>query len=172
VLVKAGGAVMTFTQSYNFEGSTSASGSTSTGAVLTTTSGVTITVPPQGASLRPDAADVARSLVITYAPVDAPAALPGDVPLSFFKVTVGIAGRSVPTLTNPLRMTLRVDTSKVPAGQRPWLYEWTAGAWRLVPGQSYSPVTRLVTAPTKRLGTYALTTALLRRNYFPRIGRP
>jgi predicted outer membrane repeat protein len=173
VLVKAGGAVMTFTKSYNFEGPTSASGSTSTGAVLTTTSGVTITVPPQGASLRPDAADVAQSLVITYAPVDAPAELPGDVPLSFFKVAVGIAGRSVPTLTNPLTMALPVDTSKVPAGQRPWLYEWTdGGRWSVVPNQTYDPATGLVTAPTKRLGTYALTTALLRRNYFPRIGRP
>ncbi len=40
VLVKANNTVMTITQAYTFEGPTRASGNVSTGAVLTTTSGV------------------------------------------------------------------------------------------------------------------------------------
>ena len=172
VLVKAGGVVMTFTQSYFFEGPTRAEGSLSTGATLTTTNGVTITVPPQTA-LRLAAPEIAGSLVITYAPGDVPATPPGDVPLSFFDVSVAIDGSPVTTLTNAAIMQLPVDPAKVPAGQQPWLFAWVAddGVWQLVPGQSYDPATGLVTAPARHLGTYALMTTAMRWNYFPQVGR-
>jgi hypothetical protein len=195
VLVKASGAVVTITQAYTFTGPTSTSGSTSTGAVLTTTSGVTVTVPRQAAA-RPDAAQIGGSLVITYAPsgVLTP---PGDVPLSFFDVAVSIDDSPAATLTNALTMELPVDPAVVPAGQRPWLYEWTAeeergerseereeegnaltsrssslislssGQWSVVANQTYDPATGLVTAPTNRLGTYALVTAAMRSVYVP-----
>jgi hypothetical protein len=177
VLVKAGGVVMTFTQAYTFTGPTSATGSTSTGAVLTTTSSVTITVPRQGTNLRPDAAQIGGSLVITYAPsgVLTP---PGDVPLSFFDVAVSIDDSPVATLTNALTVELPVDPAVVPAGQRPWLYELTShsspltssadgGQWSVVANQTYDPATGLVTALTNRLGTYALVTAAMRSVYVP-----
>ena len=172
VLVKAGGVMMTFTQSYFFEGPTRAEGSLSTGATLTTTNGVTITVPPQTA-LRLAAPEIAGSLVITYAPGDVPATPPGDVPLSFFDVSVAIDGSPVTTLTNAAIMQLPVDPAKVPAGQQPWLFAWVAddGVWQLVPGQSYDPATGLVTAPARHLGTYALMTTAMRWNYFPQVGR-
>jgi hypothetical protein len=175
-VVKANGDVVTITQAYTFVGPTSAAGSTSTGAVLTTTSGITVTVPPQGTSLRPDAAQIGGSLVITYAPsgVLTP---PGDVPLSFFDVAVSIDDSPIATLTNALTMELPVDPALVPAGQRPWLFELTSrssslvslssGRWSLVPNQTYDPATGLVTAPTNRLGTYVLVTASMRWNYFP-----
>jgi hypothetical protein len=37
----------------------------------------------------------------------------------------------------------------------------------VVANQTYDPATGLVTAPTNRLGTYALVTASMRWNYFP-----
>ena len=170
VLVKAGGVVMTFTQSYSFEGSTRAEGSTSTGATLTTTNGVTITVPPQTA-LRPASAEVGGGLVITYTPVDVPAVPPGDVPLSFFDVSVAIDGAPVSILTNAATLELPVDPSRIPAGQQPWLFAWVAddGVWQLVPGQSYDPAAGLITAPANRLGTYVLMTAAMRQHWFPQI---
>ena len=170
VLVKAGGVVMTFTQSYSFEGPTSATGSTSTGATLTTTNGVTITVPPQTA-LRPASAEVGGGLVITYTPVDVPAVPPGDVPLSFFDVSVAIDGAPVSILTNAATLELPVDPSRIPAGQQPWLFAWVAddGVWQLVPGQSYDPAAGLITAPANRLGTYVLMTAAMRQHWFPQI---
>jgi hypothetical protein len=176
VLVKAGGEVVTITQAYTFTGPTSAVGSTSSGAVLTTTSGVTVTVPPQTAA-RSDAALVGGSLVITYAPsgVLTP---PGDVPLSFFDVAMSIDDSPVTTVTNALTMELPVDPALVPAGQQPWLFELTShsspltssadgGRWLVVPNQTYDPATGLVTAPTNRLGTYALVTAAMRWVYVP-----
>jgi hypothetical protein len=196
VLVKADNTVMTFTQSFTFEEPTTVTGTTASGAVLTTTSGVTVTVPPQ-TSLRPAAPQIAGSIVITYAQVDTPAEPPGDVPLSFFEVSMDVDGVGVITLTNPATLELPVDAAMVPPGQRPWLYEWiteeergerseereeesdaltshssslislSSGRWSVVPNQTYDPATGLVTAPTNRLGTYALVTASMRWNYFP-----
>ncbi|MCX6019841.1 MAG: hypothetical protein NTZ50_15300 [Chloroflexi bacterium] len=189
VLVKAGGE-MTFTQAFTFEEPTTVTGTTASGAVLTTTSGVTVSVPPQVAS-RPAAADIAGTLVVTYAQVDTPAEPPGDVPLSFFNVSMDIDGVGVITLTNPATLELPVDAAMVPPGQRPWLFEWTAdggpltaasttdngrrttavgGRWSAVPSQTYDPVTGLVTAPIWRLGNYVLVTAAMRWNYFPQVG--
>jgi hypothetical protein len=168
VLVKADNTVMTFTQSFTFEEPTTVTGTTASGAVLTTTSGVTVTVPPQ-TSLRPAAPQIAGSIVITYAQVDTPAEPPGDVPLSFFEVSMDVDGVGVITLTNPAIFELPVDAAMVPPGQRPWLFEWIAdgGRWSAVPSQTYNPATGLVTAPTNRLGTYVLVTAAMRWNYFP-----
>ena len=189
VLVKAGGVVMTFTQSYSFQAPTTVTGTTASGAVLTTTTGVTVTVPPQTA-LRP-AAPITGTLVITYAQVDTPAEPPGDVPLSFFNVSMDIDGIGVSTLVNPATLELPVDAAMVPPGQRPWLFEWTAdggpltaasttdngrrttavgGRWSAVPSQTYDPATGLVTAPIWRLGTYVLVTAAMRWSYFPQVG--
>jgi hypothetical protein len=171
VLVKAGGVVMTFTQAYSFQAPTTVTGTTASGAVLTTTSGVTVTVPPQ-TSLRPAAPQIAGSIVITYAQVDTPAEPPGDVPLSFFEVSMDVDGVGVITLTHPATLELPVDAAMVPPGQRPWLFEWIAvgGRWSAVPSQTYDPATGLVTAPTNRLGTYVLVTAAMRWNYFPQVG--
>ena len=171
VLVKADDTVMTFTQSFAFEEPTTVTGTTASGAVLTTTSGVTVTVPPQ-AALRPAAPQIAGTLVITYAQVDTPAEPPGDVPLSFFEVSMDVDGSLVPTLTHPAIFELPVDAAMVPPGQRPWLYEWVAvgGTWSLVANQTYDPATGLVTAPTNRLGIYVLVTAAMRWNYFPQVG--
>ena len=171
VLVKAGGTVMTFTQAYSFRAPTTVTGTTAGGAVLTTTTGVTVSVPPQTA-LRPAAPQIAGTLVVTYAQVDTPAEPPGDVPLSFFNVSMDIDGVGVITLTNPATLELPVDAAMVPPGQRPWLVEWTAvgGRWSAVPSQTYNPTTGLVTAPTNRLGIYVLVTAAMRWNYFPRVG--
>ena len=186
VLVKAGGTVMTFTQSYSFQAPTTVTGTTASGAVLTTTTGVTVTVPPQTA-LRP-AAPITGTLVITYAQVDTPAEPPGDVPLSFFEVSMDVDGVGVITLTNPATLELPVDAAMVPPGQRPWLFEWTAdggpltaasttdngrrttavgGRWSAVPSQTYDPVTGLVTAPIHRLGTYVLVSAAASQRWFP-----
>ena len=167
VLVKAGGVVMTFTQSYSFQAPTTVTGTTASGAVLTTTTGVTVTVPPQTA-LRP-VAPITGTLVITYAQVDTPAEPPGDVPLSFFEVSMDVDGVGVITLTNPATLELPVDAAMVPPGQRPWLFEWTAASssWSLVADQSYDPVTGLVTAPTNRLGTYVLVSAAASQRWFP-----
>jgi hypothetical protein len=171
VLVKADNTVMTFTQSFTFEEPTTVTGTTASGAVLTTTSGVTVTVPPQ-TSLRPAAPQIAGSIVITYAQVDTPAEPPGDVPLSFFEVSMDVDGVGVITLTNPATLELPVDAAMVPPGQRPWLFEWIAdgGRWSAVPSQTYNPATGLVTAPISRLGNYVLVTAAMRWNYFPRVG--
>jgi hypothetical protein len=168
VLVKAGGVVMTFTQSYSFQAPTTVTGTTASGAVLTTTTGVTVTVPPQ-TLLRPAAPQIAGSIVITYAQVDTPAEPPGDVPLSFFEVSMDVDGVGVITLTNPAIFELPVDAAMVPPGQRPWLFEWIAdgGRWSAVPSQIYDPATGLVTAPIHRLGNYVLVTAAMRWNYFP-----
>ena len=172
VLIKAGGVVMTFTQSYTFEGPTRAVGNISAGAVLTTASGVTITVPPQTA-LRPASAEVGGSLVITYAPVDQPAPPPGDVPLSFFDVSVTIDDALVAVLANPATLELPVDTAKVPAGQRPWLYQWTTdgGGWILASGQTYDATAGRVTARVTEMGRYALSTLLLRQYWMPVLPR-
>jgi hypothetical protein len=168
VLVKAGGTVMTFTQVYSFQAPTTAAGTTAGGAVLTTTTGVTITVPPQ-TSLRPAAPQIAGSLVITYAQVDTPAEPPGDVPLSFFEVSMDVDGVGVSTLVNPATLELPVDPAHVPAGQIARLFEWTAASssWSLVADQSYDPVTGLVTAPIHRLGTYVLVSAAASQWWFP-----
>ena len=172
VLVKADNTVMTFTQSFTFVAPTTVTGTTASGVVLTTTSGVTVTVPPQ-TSLLP-----AGSIVITYAQVDTPAEPPGDVPLSFFEVSMDIDGVGVSTLTNPATLELPVDLAHVPFGQIARLYEWNAvvgrsssvvSTWLLVPGQSYDPVTGLVTAPIQRLGTYVLVSAPASRWWFPTI---
>jgi hypothetical protein len=168
VLVKAGGVVMTFTQSYSFQAPTTVTGTTASGAVLTTTTGVTITVPPQ-TSLRPAAPQIAGSLVITYAQVDTPAEPPGDVPLSFFEVSMDVDGVGVSTLVNPATLELPVDPAHVPTGQIARLFEWTAASssWSLVADQSYDPVTGLVTAPIHRLGTYVLVSAAASQWWFP-----
>jgi hypothetical protein len=168
VLVKAGGTVMTFTQVYSFQAPTTAAGTTAGGAVLTTTTGVTITVPPQ-TSLRPAAPQIAGSLVITYAQVDTPAEPPGDVPLSFFEVSMDVDGVGVSTLVNPATLELPVDPAHVPTGQIARLFEWTAASssWSLVADQSYDPVTGLVTAPIHRLGTYVLVSAAASQWWFP-----
>ena len=167
VLIKADDTVMTFTQSYTFEGPTRASGNVSAGAVLTTTSGVTITVPPQ-ASARPAEPAIAGSLVITYMPVEFPAEPPGDVPLSFFEVGMDVDGVGVSTLTNPAILELPVDPLAVPASQIARLYEWVAASgWSPVPGQSYDSAAGLVTAPIQRLGNYVLATEPASQWWFP-----
>jgi hypothetical protein len=121
-LVRAGGGVVTFTRAYTFEAATSAAGSVSTGVVLTTTSGVTINVPPQTA-LRPASVEVGGSLVITYTPADQPAEPPGNVPLSFFEVGVVIEDSAVTVLPRPATLELSVDLARVPVSERPWLYQ-------------------------------------------------
>jgi hypothetical protein len=177
VLVKAGGVVVTFTQAFTFETPTTAAGTTASGVVLTTTSGVTLTVPPQ------PAAPITGSMFITYTPVDAPTSPPGDVPLSNFDVQVVISGSPVSTITtaalfDPIddltasaTFTLPVDPAMVLPGQTPWLFRWIAddGQWLLVPGQTYDPVTGLVTTPVLRLGTYVLVSAAASQWWFPTI---
>ncbi len=122
-------------------------------------------MPPQTA-LRPASAEVGGSLVITYAPVDQPAPPPGDVPLSFFDVSVTIDDAPVAVLAAPATLELPVDAAKVPAGQRPWLYQWTTdgdGRWTLAPGQTYDVTAGRVT----EMGQYALSTLLLRPYWLP-----
>ena len=149
VLVKAGGVVMTFTQSYSFEGSTRAEGSTSTGATLTTTNGVTITVPPQTA-LRPASAEVGGGLVITYTPVDVPAVPPGDVPLSFFDVSVAIDGAPVSILTNAAvgRLSVLRRRSSVVGRRSSGVGRRSSGAKATTPPPTSSPRRRTASAHT------------------------
>jgi hypothetical protein len=168
-LVRAGGDVVTFTRAYTFEAVTSAAGSVSTGVVLTTTSGVTINVPPQTA-LRPASVEVGGSLVITYTPADQPAEPPGNVPLSFFEVGVVIEDSAVTVLPRPATLELSVDLARVPVSERPWLYQWTptdGGQWVLVPGQAYDPTSGRVSMLLTEVGRYALSTSMLRTYWLP-----
>ncbi len=106
--------------------------------------------------------------MITYAPVKFPAEPPGDVPLSFFEVSLDVDGVGVSTLTNPAALELPVDPLAVPASQIARLYEWVAASgWSPVPGQSYDPAAGLVTAPIQRLGTYALVAMPAYQWWFP-----
>ncbi len=134
--------------------------------------------------------------MITYAPVEFPAEPPGDVPLSFFEVSLDVDGVGVSTLTNPAALELPVDPLVVPASQIARLYEWvaasrsdrdsdrdsgvsttetiaatvhtlSAGQWSVVPAQSYDPAAGLVTAPIQRLGTYALVAMPAYQWWFP-----
>ena len=66
--------------------------------------------------------------MITYAPVEFPAEPPGDVPLSFFEVSLDVDGVGVSTLTNPAALELPVDPLVVPASQIARLYEWVAAS--------------------------------------------
>lgn len=187
VLVKADGVPITFTQAHTFETPSTVSGTTASGAILTTASGVTISVPPQ-ITLRPDAASDAAALTFTYSPVNAPAEPPGDGPLSIFAIAGIIDGASISTLINPATFELPVDPAQIPPGQAPWLFVWTpntanddgllitdhgqrqsavGGRWSLVSSQSYNPATGLVTALTDRLGTYVLVTAAMQQRWLP-----
>jgi hypothetical protein len=193
VLVRPAG-VLTFTRAYTYEAAITRNFNVNAGAVLTTPSGITITVPPQAVSPRPDAA-VAGSTAITYTPIDQPAAPPGDVPLAFFSVDVTVNGTRVTTFAKPVQIERNVRTARVPAGQRVWLYVWMAeeergkrseerekepialtshsspltslsgGRWMLVPNQTYDA--GRLTAYTDRPGQYALVTAAQQQLRFP-----
>ena len=144
VLVKANNTVITITQACTFEAPTS---------------GVTITMPSQSA-LRPAAPAVGASMVVTCTPVEQPAEPPGDVPLSFFDVSVSIDDSPISTLINPAILELPVDPMMVPAGQVAQLFEWVAAS-------SWSPAAGIVTAPIQRLGNYVLATEPAHRWWFP-----
>ncbi len=187
VLVKADGVPITFTQAHTFETPSTVSGTTASGAILTTASGVTVSVPPQ-ITLRPDAASDAAALTFTYSLVNAPAEPPGDGPLSIFAIAGIIDGASISTLINPATFELPVNPAQIPPGQAPWLFVWipnaanddgllitdhgqrqsaVGGRWSLVSSQSYNPATGLVTALTDRLGTYVLVTAAMQQRWLP-----
>jgi hypothetical protein len=163
VLIKAGGAPITFTHAYTFEAPTAVTGTTTTGAILTTTSGVTIVVP----SLT--TAPLTGSLTITYTPVNAPVSPPGNVPLSNFDIEVVISGAPVSTITNSATFTLHVDAAMVPSGQEPQLFQQApAGGWISTGNQSYNSTRGLVTVHTPKLGTFSLaTTSVTRKIWIP-----
>jgi len=166
VLVKASGSI-TFPLAYTFEAVTIRTLNPNTGGVLTTTSGITISVPPQSRASQPR---LASGMVITYAPAQSPANVPGDVLMRTFDLHATLGGAALVSVTQPLRMNIRVNELVMPAGQLPWLYEWTpSDQWALVPGQSYDPQTGVVTASTNRFGTYVLVTADLQRLWLPQI---
>ena len=94
-------------------------------------------------------------------------------------------GAPVASVTNPIPIEMRVNS--VPAGEQPWLYEWTAdggrpadvtgrssavrGRWSVVPTQSYDPVLGRVTAQLVRMGRYVLISGDLTRSYIPQVGK-
>jgi hypothetical protein len=168
VLVGPSGAI-TVTRAYTYEAATTRDFNINTGAVLTTPSGVTITVPAQAVGPRAADTAIAGRTAITYTPIDHPAAPPGDVPLAFFAVDVTVNGGRVTTLTKPAKIELKVNTARVPAGQQVWLYEYVRTAvgdrWLLVPNQTYTAGS--LTAYADRPGRYGLVTAAQQQRRFP-----
>jgi predicted outer membrane repeat protein len=166
VLVRPAG-VLTFTRAYTYEAAISRNFNVNATAVLTTPSGLTITVPPQAGRLRTEDAAIAGQTTITYTPIDQPATPPGDVPLAFFSVDVSVNGSAVSSFAPSVKLERSVLTARVPAGQRVWLYAYVqaTGRWMLVPNQSYS--NGRVTAYTDRPGQYVLVTAAQQQQRFP-----
>lgn len=131
------------------------------GGQITTTSGTTVTVPPQS---------IGSVLLITYTSAPPPAAPLGNLLLHSFVLSATLDGVSLPGVTNALTIELPVDPNVVPLDEQPWLYEWTesaGGRWALVPNQQYDPATRRVTVQLNRMGRYALSTLILQRWWFP-----
>jgi hypothetical protein len=93
----------------------------SAGGVFTTSAGVVVAVPSQG---------VSGSFIITLTPVPPQDGLPGDVLMHSFRLDALLNGVPVTVLSQPVTINLPVDVSIVPAGERPWLYVWTAGEER------------------------------------------
>jgi hypothetical protein len=145
------------------------------GGVLTPTNGVTLTIPGQGGS---------GVFHWTYVPNTPPSPPPGSLLFHSFELSGTLDGAPLTILTNPITIEMMVNS--VPAGEQPWLYEWTAdgesttvggrrsaigGQWSVAPTQTYDPVAGRVTARVVRMGRYVVISGVLTRWWFPQIWR-
>jgi hypothetical protein len=182
VVVAAAGESTTLADAFTYVAPVTVPADAATGTVFTTTAGVVVNVPPQG---------VAGSLVLTLTPSSPQPGLPGDVLLHSFVLEATLNGAPLASLTMPVTISLPVDPSVVPAGQRPWLYAWTTdggrptaigepvrraaqdrraaggGRWTLVPKQTYDAGSGMITVAVKPMSLYALSTVRVWTNRFP-----
>jgi hypothetical protein len=151
------------------------------GAVFTVTGGITVAVPPQG---------VDGMFVVTLTAQPPQPGVPGDVLMHAFRLDALLNWVPLASLTNPITIELPVDPEIVPAGERPWLYQWSggeergerseereeegsaltslsSGQWTLVPNQTYDAANRNVTVALRPMGLYALSTSLVRSYWLP-----
>ena len=182
VVVATAGSSVTLADAFTYVAPMVTNVDAATGTVFTTTAGVVVHVPPQG---------VAGSLVLTLTPFAPQPGLPGDVLLHSFMLEATLNGAPLASLTMPVTISLPVDPSVVPAGQRPWLYVWTTGGgrptadaattddgrpttvggrWTLVPNQTYSAGSGVITVAVKPMALYALSTLAMHQYYVPQVG--
>ena len=149
------------------------------GGTITTSSGVTLVV-----------AGLGGSFVLTFTPTTPPQQFIGNLLMYSFQLDALLNGDSIPTISNPVTITLSVNPADVPVGETPYLYEYVPpstsnrvggesraldaapGNWQFVPGQAYDAVNGVVTAPLYRMSSYTLSTLVLKTWYFPYVGRP
>jgi hypothetical protein len=156
---------------FRYEGPASTSG-----GVLTPTSSVTLTIPGQGGG--------GGVFQWTYVPNTPPSPPSGSLLFHSFELSGTLDGAPLTSVTNPITIEMMVNS--VPAGEQPWLYEWTAdggsptvggrrsaigGQWSVVPTQRYDSVAGRVTARVVRMGRYVVISGVLTRWWFPQIWR-
>ncbi len=147
------------------------------GGTITTSSGVTLVV-----------AGLGGSFVLTFTPTTPPQQFIGNLLMYSFQLEALLNGDSIPTISNPVTITLSVNPADVPVGETPYLYEYVPpstsnrvggesraldaapGEWQFVPGQAYDAVNGVVTAPLYRMSSYTLSTLKLRTWWFPNVG--
>jgi len=179
ITVETGADSTTVAQAFWYQAPLSTEFNGQTGTVITLTGGLVITVPPQG---------VSSMFVITLTPQSPQDDVPGNLLLHVFRMDAMLNWQPVQVLTNPFTITLPVPDGVVPAGQRPWLYQWTAerptddgrrtitdggrsssvvGRWILVPDQTYDDAANQVVVALRPTGLYALSALQRRAHWFP-----
>ncbi len=147
-------------QAFSYQAPVSVAFDGQTGAVITLTSGVIITIPAQG---------VDGVFVITMTPQAPSTTVPGSVLMHVFLLEGLLNGDPLVALTNPLTIVLPVPEGLVATDEQPWLYSSSIGGtrWVLVPGQVYDEASEKVTTPVRPMGSYALSAARIQACWFP-----
>jgi hypothetical protein len=149
VTVRTADESYTLSDAFHYEEETITEVDGATGGVITTTSGVTLTLPPLG---------ITGTVVVTLTPSIPPTNVTGSLLLYSFSLNMSVNGQSVVTETNPLLLELDVDGSTGGTNEQPRMFESAeGGGWSLVRVQSYSRTTQRLSARVSRSASYAVS---------------
>lgn len=149
----------TLPNAFTYEAETVAVVDGLTGGVITTTSGVTLVVPPLG---------IAGPVAITLTPSLPPTNVNGSLLLYSFYLNVSVNGQPILDGTNFVVIDLDVSGSDGDVNEKPLMFESAAnGGWMLVPVQSYSPDTQHLVVRVVRSTNYVVSMTRATRIMIP-----
>lgn len=149
----------TLPNAFTYEAETVAVVDGLTGGVITTTSGMTLVVPPLG---------IAGPVVITLTPSLPPTNVNGSLLLYSFYLNISVNGQPILDGTNFVVIDLDVSGSDGDVNEKPLMFESAAnGGWMLVPVQSYSPDTQHLVVRVVRSTNYVVSMTRATRIMIP-----
>jgi hypothetical protein len=163
VTVRLASGDLTLAEAFRYEAQASGSVDAAAGGIVTTTSGVTLTVA---------ALPVSGTVLVTLIPVAPPTTTQGSVLLYSFALSVTLDGKPLLSAANAVRVDYTVDGVPTIAGEQPWAFEQQAdGTWALVGLQTYTPATGRLSTRAQAATNYVVTMARAFQQRMPYVRR-